>query len=133
MLNLMTGGVVNMAKEKGFFIENNIDLQISSFGSAQAIALAVASGDIDVGLSGFTAAVYNLAVKNKIKVIAGSSSEIGQWPGSAYVVTNKIWEKGINTPSQLKDLSMGITEKGTQKMGITGEKRQRMGITREKR
>ena len=113
MLKLTTGGVINMARERGFFRENNIDLQIITFESAQQVALAVAAGDVDIGQSGLTAAVYNLAGKDRLKVVAGSSREVNGWPGVAYMVSNRQWQKGVRIPSQLENLSLGITDKGS--------------------
>ncbi|MDP0561214.1 MAG: ABC transporter substrate-binding protein [Candidatus Endonucleobacter sp. (ex Gigantidas childressi)] len=111
MMNLMAGGAIKLAMDKGFFEE--VDLKILSFSSAQHVATAIASGDVDIGLSGLTAAVYNLAGKEKLKIIAGVSSETDNWPGVAYVVSNAAWNKGIRKPSQLQNVSLGITEKGS--------------------
>ncbi|MDP0588837.1 MAG: ABC transporter substrate-binding protein [Candidatus Endonucleobacter bathymodioli] len=111
MMNLMAGGAIQLAMEQGFFA--GIDLKILSFSSAQHVATAIASGDVDIGQSGLTAAVYNLAGKEKLKIIAGASSETYNWPSAAYVVSNTAWNKGIRKPSQLQNVSLGITEKGS--------------------
>ncbi|MDD7804676.1 MAG: ABC transporter substrate-binding protein [Endozoicomonas sp. (ex Botrylloides leachii)] len=113
MLKLMSGGVVQLAKKEGFFQEQGINIKILSFDSAQQVARAVASGDVDIGLTGLTAAVYNLAAKGKLKIIAGSSREVRGWKGSAYVVSNKEWNAGIRKPEQLQDVSMGVTDIGS--------------------
>ena len=70
------GGSPNfVAKEKGFFAEQGIDVDIVFFNSAQPIAIAVASGDCDVGTTGVTAAFFNLAAQGTLSIVGSGTWE----------------------------------------------------------
>ena len=70
------GGSPNfIGKEKGFFAEQGIDVDIVFFDSAQPIAIAVASGDCDVGATGVTAAFFNLASQGTLRIVASGTWE----------------------------------------------------------
>src|SRR3546814_11392351 len=66
---------VFIAKERGYFDAEGIDLEIKTFNAAQAVAVAVASGDADFGITAFTGGFFNLAGKGALKVIAAQSRQ----------------------------------------------------------
>src|SRR5688572_21493781 len=57
-----------IAKERGYFDAEGIDLDIKIFNAAQAVAVAVASNDADFGITAFTGGFFNLAGKGVLKV-----------------------------------------------------------------
>jgi NitT/TauT family transport system substrate-binding protein len=60
-----------IAMDKGYFAAEGIDAEILPFDSAEPIAVAIVSGDIDFGATGPGAAFYNLAGQNKIRIVSG--------------------------------------------------------------
>ncbi|WP_211830071.1 ABC transporter substrate-binding protein [Kistimonas asteriae] len=112
-LSLQSGSVFQLAKDFGYFQEEGLSTEFMIFPSAQKIALAVASNDLDIGLTGITAAVFNLAGHGKLKMIAGNFREEPGWEGSAIVVSNKVWREGLHHPRQLAGHTLAVTDIGS--------------------
>ena len=65
------------------------------------IAVATASGDVDFGVTAFTAGLYNLAGKGTLKVIGGMSRERAGYPLIGYFASNNAYAAGLKTPKDL--------------------------------
>ena len=87
-----------IAKERGYFDAEGIDLDIKIFNAAQAVAVAVASGDADFGITAFTGGFFNLAGKGALKVIAAQSREEPGYNFVAYVASKKAYDAGFRSP-----------------------------------
>ena len=70
VLRLSSSAPVFIAQDKGYFREAGLDIELKFFDAAQPIAVATTSGDVDFGVTAFTAGLYNLAGKGTLKVIA---------------------------------------------------------------
>src|SRR5260370_31152431 len=75
VLRLASSAPVFIAQDKGYFREAGLDIELKFFDAAQPIAVATTSGDVDFGVTAFTARLYNLAGKGTLKVIGGMSWE----------------------------------------------------------
>lgn len=102
-----------IAKERGYFDAEGIDLDIKIFNAAQAVAVAVASGDADFGITAFTGGFFNLAGKGVLKVVAAQSREEPGYNFVAYVASKKAYEAGFNSPKQFAGKSVAITTVGS--------------------
>src|SRR5699024_6185458 len=60
MIKLTSSDPLFIAIEKGFFEEENIEVNVEWFDAAQPIAVATTGGSIDVGATGITASLYNM-------------------------------------------------------------------------
>ncbi len=60
---------------KGYFTAEGLDAKLTIFEAQAPIAVAVASGDLDVGLAAQTAALYNLGEAGRVRVIASGVAE----------------------------------------------------------
>ncbi len=80
VLRLSSSAPVFIAQDKGYFREAGLDVELKFFDAAQPIAVATTSGDIDFGITAFTAGLYNLAGKGTLKVIGGMSREKAGYP-----------------------------------------------------
>ncbi|KEI73065.1 ABC transporter substrate-binding protein [Endozoicomonas elysicola] len=135
VLNLGSASVLHLGHDHGIFQEHGINLEVITFETAQQVAIAVASGQADIGVAGITAGLYNLAGQNKLKVIAGSIREREGWPANAYLISNKLWNSGIRHPSELKNVSFGVTDIGSTPhymMAMLSEK-YNLGLLKEER
>ncbi|WP_083232932.1 ABC transporter substrate-binding protein [Endozoicomonas atrinae] len=112
-LNLGSAAIIYLGNDRGFFQNQGISLEVITFETAQQVAFAVASGQVDIGVAGITAALYNLAGQNKLKIIAGSIREKKGWPANVYLVSNTLWGSGIRHPSELRNISFGVTDIGS--------------------
>src|SRR5262245_16413647 len=72
-LRFVSNGGLFVAVEKGYFKAEGLDIELKFFDAAQPIAVAVVSGDIDLGATAFTAGLYNLAGKGGLKIIAAQA------------------------------------------------------------
>ena len=105
------GGFV--AYEKGYFKEAGLDVEFEFFQAAQPMAVAIASGDVDFGVTAISAGLINLAEKGAIKVVGGALQEERGIDGSAILASNAAYEAGLTAPDKLAGRSLGITQTGS--------------------
>jgi NitT/TauT family transport system substrate-binding protein len=113
VLRLSSSAPVFIAQDKGYFREAGLDIELKFFDAAQPIAVATTSGDIDVGVTAFTAGLYNLAGKGTLKVIGGMSREKPGYPLIGYFASNKAYEAGLKTPKDLAGKRVAVTQVGS--------------------
>ena len=124
-LHFVSSAPIFIAKDKGYFAAEGLDVEIKFFDAAQPIAVAVAAGDADFGITGLTAGFYNLAAKGVLKIIAAQSREEPGYDFVAYIVSNKAWDAGFRSVTQYPGKSVGITQVGSTfhyNMGMLAEK-----------
>jgi NitT/TauT family transport system substrate-binding protein len=104
---------VPIAVERGYFKEQGIDAEMVYFDSAQPIAIAVASGDVQFGTAGMSASFYNLAGQGQLRLIASSGGDAPGFYNLAYVASNKAYDAGLKSAADLKGHTVAITQVGT--------------------
>ena len=114
VLKLTSSAVLFLGVDKGYFKEFGIEPELVYFQAAQPIAVALASGDIDVGATGLTAGLYNIVAGGvRIWIVADKGRE---WPDhnlSALVVRTDLHEGGVRTVRDLKGRKIGVTQIGS--------------------
>jgi NitT/TauT family transport system substrate-binding protein len=113
VLRLSSSGPVFIAAERGYWREAGLDVELKFFTAAQQVPVAVTSGDADFGVTGLTAAFYNLAGKGALKIVAAQSREEKGFELNAYMATNAALEKGFRTVRDLPGKRIGITTTGS--------------------
>jgi NitT/TauT family transport system substrate-binding protein len=113
VLRFVSSGALFVAMERGYFKQEGLDLDPKFFDAAQPIAVAVVTGDVDFGLTAFTAGLFNLAGKGGLKIIAAQAKEAKGYEGNAILASNAAWEKGLRRVEDLKGRSLGITQVGS--------------------
>lgn len=113
VLRLSSSAPVFIAQDKGYFREAGLDIELKFFDAAQPIAVATTSGDVDFGVTAFTAGLYNLAGKGTLKVIGGMSREKPGYPLIGYFASNKAYEAGLKTPKDLAGKRIAVTQVGS--------------------
>ena len=93
VLRLSSSAPVFIAQDKGYFREAGLDIELKFFDAAQPIAVATTSGDVDFGITAFTAGLYNLAGKGTLKVIGGMSREKAGYPLIGYFASNNAYAR----------------------------------------
>ncbi|AWK86561.1 ABC transporter substrate-binding protein [Azospirillum thermophilum] len=125
VLALSSSGPIFIAKAKGYFAREGLDVELKMFTSAQQVPVAVASGDVDFGVTGLTAGFYNLAAKGAATIVAAQSRDEPGFQLSAYLATNAAWDAGLKTPADLKGKRIAITTAGSTfhyMIGLLGQK-----------
>ncbi|MZR30260.1 ABC transporter substrate-binding protein [Sneathiella litorea] len=102
-----------VAFEKGYFTDEGLEVEFKFFQAAQPMAVAIASGDVDFGITAISGGLINLADKGAIKVIGGALQEEPGIDGQIILVSKMAYEDGVTSPAQLKGRSFGITQVGS--------------------
>ena len=113
VLRLSSSAPVFIAQDKGYFRDAGLDIELKFFDAAQPVAVATTSGDIDVGITAFTAGLYNLAGKGTLKVIGGMSREKAGYPLIGYFASNKAYAAGLKAPKDLVGKRVAVTQVGS--------------------
>jgi NitT/TauT family transport system substrate-binding protein len=113
VLRLSSSAPVFIAQDKGYFRDAGVDVELKFFDAAQPVAVATTSGDIDFGITAFTAGLYNLAGKGTLKVIGGMSREKAGYPLIGYFASNNAYAAGLKTPKDLAGKRIAVTQVGS--------------------
>jgi NitT/TauT family transport system substrate-binding protein len=113
VLRLSSSAPVFIAQDKGYFREAGLDVELKFFDAAQPVAVATTSGDVDFGITAFTAGLYNLAGKGTLKVIGGMSREKAGYPLIGYFASNNAYAAGLKTPKDLAGKRIAVTQVGS--------------------
>jgi NitT/TauT family transport system substrate-binding protein len=113
VLRLSSSAPVFIAQDKGYFRDAGLEIELKFFDAAQPIAVATTSGDIDFGVTAFTAGLYNLAGKGTLKVIGGMSREKAGYPLIGYFASNHAYAAGLKTPQDLAGKRIAVTQVGS--------------------
>jgi NitT/TauT family transport system substrate-binding protein len=113
VLRRSSSAPVFIAQDKGYFREAGLDVELKFFDAAQPIAVATTSGDIDFGVTAFTAGLYNLAGKGTLKVIGGMSREKPGYPLIGYFASNNAYAAGLKAPKDLAGKRVAMTQVGS--------------------
>ena len=113
VLRLSSSAPVFIAQDKGYFKDAGLDIELKFFDAAQPIAVATTSGDVDFGVTAFTAGLYNLAGKGTLKVIGGMSRERAGYPLIGYFASNNAYAAGLKTPKDLAGKRIAVTQVGS--------------------
>jgi NitT/TauT family transport system substrate-binding protein len=122
---LASAGPVFIAVERGYFAEQGFEPALKYFDAAQPIAVAAASGDIDVGATGLTAGFFNMAAQGVLKIIAAQSHEKPGYQSNAVIASLKGFDSGLQSLQGLGGKSIGIAAVGSTThyaLGLIAEK-----------
>ena len=114
MLRLTSSAPLFIAMDKGYFKDEGIEIEPQWFDAAHPIAVATASSKIDVGATGITASLYNMAAKGQnLAIVADKGREEKGYSSSALLVTTDSYNSGVTSLQSLKGKRIGITQKGS--------------------
>ena len=115
VLKLTSSAPVFVGVEKGFFKEFGVEPELVYFQAAAPIATALAAGQIDVGATGLTAALYNIVLQGeKLWIVADKGREWPGYPLVGIVVQKELWESGkVKSIRDLKGRTIGVTQLGS--------------------
>ena len=74
-LTFVSSAPLFIAADRGYYADEGLDAELTFFRAAQPVAVGIASGDCDFGVTGFTAGFFNLAAKGALTVIGAQSRE----------------------------------------------------------
>ena len=114
LLRLTSSAPLFIAMDKGFFAEENLEVTPQWFDAAHPIAVTTASSQVDVGATGITASLFNMAASGqKLAIVADKGREQKGYSSSALIVTADNYANCITSLEALKGKRVGITQKGS--------------------
>ena len=114
VLKLTSSAPIFVGVEKGFFKEFGVEPELVYFQAAAPIATALAAGQLDVGATGLTAALYNIVLGGeKLWIVADKGREWPGYPLVAIVVQKELWDGGLRSIKDLKGKRVGVTQLGS--------------------
>ncbi|UWR25898.1 ABC transporter substrate-binding protein [Sulfitobacter sp. S223] len=102
-----------VAVEREYFKQAGLDVELKFFQAAQPMAVAIASGDVDYGLTAISGGLVSLADKGAVKVIGGALQEETGIDGQKFLVSDAAFKSGITAPGMLDGKSYGISTAGS--------------------
>ena len=114
VLKLTSSAPVFVGVEKGYFKEFGVEPELVYFQAAAPIAAALAAGQLDVGATGLTAALYNIVLGGEqLWIVAVKGREWPGYPLTGIVVQKDLWDGGVRTIKDLKGRRIGVTQVGS--------------------
>jgi NitT/TauT family transport system substrate-binding protein len=114
VLKLTSSAPIFIGVEKGFFKEFGVEPELVFFQAAAPIATALATGQVDVGATGLTAALFNIVLGGeKLWIVADKGREWPGYPLTAIVVQKDLYEGGLRSIADLKGKRIGVTQLGS--------------------
>lgn len=125
LTKLLSYPSVPIAIARGYFKEQGLDAEMIYFDSAEPMAVALASGAVDFGVSGLGAAFYTLAAQGHIRVLASSAIEQPGFYNLVFLGSTKAYDDGLTSAHLLPGHSFAVTQIGTSlqyTLGLLAEK-----------
>jgi len=114
VLKLTSSAPIFVGVDKGFFKEFGVDPELVFFQAAAPIATALAAGQLDVGATGLTAALYNIVLGGQqLWIVADKGREWPGYPLTGIVVQKELWDAGLRSIKALKGRRIGVTQLGS--------------------
>jgi NitT/TauT family transport system substrate-binding protein len=114
VLKLTSSAPIFVGVDKGFFREYGIEPELIFFQAAAPIATALAAGQVDVGATGLTAALFNIVLGGeKVWIVADKGREWPGYPLNAIVVQHDLWQAGLRSIEALRGKRIGVTQLGS--------------------
>ena len=103
-----------IAKEKGYYAAEGLDAELVPFQAAQAMAVAIASGDIDFGVTAVSGGLLNLAARgDAVRIFGGALEEADGVPGHKILASKAAFDAGLQSPMDLDGKRFAITTQGS--------------------
>jgi len=113
LLRLTSHAPSIIAEGKGYFEEEGLDVEFVVVQAAQPMAVAIASGDIDFGMTAVSAGLVSLSERGAIKVIGGALMETTDVEGQKIIVSKAAHDDGLTSPEELAGRRFGMTTAGS--------------------
>jgi NitT/TauT family transport system substrate-binding protein len=112
-LHLTSHSPTFIAAAKGYFATHGLDAELVSFQAAEPMAVAIASGDVDFGITAISGGLISLSEKGVVKIIGGALEESPGIEGQKILASKPAYDAGLTSPAKLKGKTFGLTTTGS--------------------
>jgi NitT/TauT family transport system substrate-binding protein len=112
-MNLTSHSGSFIALDRGYFADAGLDVELKFFQAAQPMAVAIASGDVDFGVTAMSGGLISLAQKGAVKVIGGALAEEAGIDGQKILASDAAFKAGLTSPAALDGKRFGMTTAGS--------------------
>lgn len=113
LLSLVSHAPSIIADERGYFSDEGLEVEMIMFQAAQPMAVAIAAGDVDFGITAITGGLISLSEKGAVKVIGGALHEVPGIEGQKYLASNEAHAAGLTDLSGVPGKRFGVTTPGS--------------------
>lgn len=106
-------GPAFIAKEKGYFAAEGLDVDFIFFESAQPVAVGLAAGSLDFGCTSISAGMYALAGQGMLRIISGMYSEAPGFHNFGVTASLRAYAAGLKRYQDLPGHSISISQVGS--------------------
>lgn len=106
-------GPAFIAKEKGYFAAEGLDVEFTYFELAQPVSVGVAAGSLDFGCTSTSAGMYTLAGQGVLRIISGMYSEAPGFHNFGIMASNKAYAAGLKSYKDMPGHSVAISQVGS--------------------
>lgn len=128
ILNTTSSAPLFIALDRGYFAAEGLEPKLIPFDSAQPVALAAVSGDVDFGVTGLTSAFFNLAGQGALKIVAGAYMERHGFHYNAFVATKSAYAAGLTALKLLPGHSFSLSQIGSPPHYAIGAVAEKLGF-----
>jgi len=128
ILNTTSSAPLFIALDRGYFAAEGLEPKLITFDSAQPVALAAVSGDVDFGVTGLTSAFFNLAGQGALKIIAGAYMERPGFHYNAFVASKGAYAAGLTSLKLLPGHSFSLSQIGSPPQYAIGAVAEKLGF-----
>ena len=127
-VQLPTNAPLFIAMDRGYFAAEGLKVNVTWFTAAATVFSAVVSRDVDIGITGTTAATFNLASKGGFKIIGGTTREAPGFHINAFMVSNKAYAAGFTGLRDMEGKRIAMTTAGSTQQYYVGLFARKYGI-----
>jgi len=102
-----------VAEEKGYFAAEGLEPELVYFNSAEPIALGIASGSLDFGVSGTSAGLFNLCGQGALRIIGGGPQEVPGFQFFILLASNRSYEAGLKSFKNIGGHTAAVSQIGS--------------------
>lgn len=107
--NLGNAGYL-IAKARGYFTEQGVTVEEQTFDGGARMIPPLAQGDIDVGMGGLGAALYNAITHDiPLRIVADNGSTPPGFAWQGLVVRKELYDGGVRTLADLRGKNIGLS------------------------
>lgn len=127
-LNAISTAPLYLAIEHHYFEDEGLQLKLVPFDSAQPVALAAVSEDVDFGVTGLTSAFFSLSGHGALKIIAGAYNERAGFHYNAFVASKSAYAAGLTSLKLLPGHSFSLSQIGSPPHYAIGAVSEKLGF-----